>query len=188
MKTLSIIKVTMLATVAGLLTTANVGATLNLGLPAIHINSSNPSDSAIAAAIGISDIGSLLYKTWPPGGDGHESGSLKISYTSDFDPSSGKGTTTITYQPGLGHTVADATCLVIDAGDCSYVWNISNWNGTEDIQIADITPSRWDAICDVEIYGKCATAVPEPSTVVAGALLLVPFGVSVARNLRRKQN
>ena len=28
--------------------------------------------------------------------------------------------------------------------------------------------------------------VPEPTTVLAGALLLLPFGVSAIRNLRRK--
>ena len=31
------------------------------------------------------------------------------------------------------------------------------------------------------------TAVPEPSTYIAGALLLLPFGVSALRSLRRKQ-
>jgi len=29
--------------------------------------------------------------------------------------------------------------------------------------------------------------VPEPSTYIAGALLLLPFGVSALRSLRRKQ-
>ncbi len=31
------------------------------------------------------------------------------------------------------------------------------------------------------------TAVPEPSTYIAGVLLLLPFGVSALRSLRRKQ-
>jgi hypothetical protein len=31
------------------------------------------------------------------------------------------------------------------------------------------------------------TAVPEPSTIIAGALLLVPFGASVVRNMRKNK-
>jgi hypothetical protein len=39
------------------------------------------------------------------------------------------------------------------------------------------------------ISSAASTAVPEPSTVVAGALLLLPFGVSTLRILRKhKQN
>jgi len=33
---------------------------------------------------------------------------------------------------------------------------------------------------------EIASPVPEPSTVIAGALLLLPFGVSTLRSLRRK--
>jgi hypothetical protein len=37
------------------------------------------------------------------------------------------------------------------------------------------------------VYAQPLLAVPEPSTVVAGALLLLPFGVSTLRILRKKQ-
>jgi len=44
----------------------------------------------------------------------------------------------------------------------------------------------WDKASDVnvQVYG---TAVPEPTTMVAGALLLLPFGARTLRMLRKKQ-
>ena len=40
---------------------------------------------------------------------------------------------------------------------------------------------------DYHINSTCDTAVPEPSTYVAGALLLLPFGMSTIRSLRKNK-
>ena len=42
------------------------------------------------------------------------------------------------------------------------------------------------AVCGAAISDVALTAVPEPSTYIAGVLLLLPFGVSSLRSLRRK--
>lgn len=44
----------------------------------------------------------------------------------------------------------------------------------------------WDKASDVNVQVS-GTAIPEPSTVVAGALLLLPFGVSTLRMLRKSR-
>lgn len=89
-------------------------------------------------------------------------------------------------------------------GDCSIVFkcsdgktyscDINNWNGFDDIKCYNL-PRDWQKGCDIEIIckPKCnpppsntpPTCVPEPSTLVAGALLLLPFGISTARILRK---
>jgi hypothetical protein len=50
----------------------------------------------------------------------------------------------------------------------------------------DSNGNGWDKSSDfnVQVFG---TPVPEPTTMVAGALLLLPFGASTLRMLRRKQ-
>ena len=58
-----------------------------------------------------------------------------------------------------------------------------NWTGTSlDITFKDTRP-LWTFIDEVKFDGP---VVPEPTTVLAGALLLLPFGVSTIRSLRRK--
>ena len=77
--------------------------------------------------------------------------------------------------------------------DDAFIWSAS------DAGVFDLTKKiiQGDTI-DFAVYGGYGsgltpleaainvTAVPEPSTMIAGALLLLPFGVSTLRNLRRK--
>jgi hypothetical protein len=56
-----------------------------------------------------------------------------------------------------------------------------NANGAYGVVALNLTDSNGGRIQDV------LAIVPEPSTVVAGALLLLPFGVSTLRILRKKQ-
>ncbi len=81
-------------------------------------------------------------------------------------------------------------------GDCSIVFNckdgksyccdLKNWDGCTQIVCKDLPKDCWNDCKDIEI--RCPkTAVPEPSTVVAGALLLIPFGLSTLRILRKNK-
>ncbi len=63
--------------------------------------------------------------------------------------------------------------------------NVQTW--TSDSNVSSIPPNGgWDKASDinVQVYG---TPVPEPSTVIAGALLLLPFGASTIRKLRKSR-
>ena len=57
---------------------------------------------------------------------------------------------------------------------------------TKDIAFATFGTNSFDTISQVS-QSFHQTAVPEPSTVVAGALLLLPFGVSTLRILRKSK-
>ena len=76
------------------------------------------------------------------------------------------------YQLETEYFTATTTSEMLQFQDLSYL-NYSGYNGS--------TP--WGAV----IGNVVLSAVPEPTTVVAGALLLLPFGMSTLRILRRKQ-
>jgi|GEM_PF-3872815 len=84
-------------------------------------------------------------------------------------------------------------CVVVqDSNNNCYVWDIGkSWNGTDGLDFSDIC-EKGSHITGITCYGDTKTpaatsAVPEPSTIVAGALLLLPLGVSVTRILRRNK-
>ena len=61
-----------------------------------------------------------------------------------------------------------------------------SFNGSWTVSSLEITLTRsawWVFVDEVSFDG--VSAVPEPSTIIAGALLLVPFGVSAIRNSRK---
>ena len=114
-----------------------------------------------------------------------ESGTLAGSYSAFYTPPDGTGSATINWDGG---DFADATYLLIkDGTEGSYVWDISGWDGKEQILVQDVFGQHGDS--HVEFFGTRVpgTAVPEPSTYIAGALLLLPFGVSVLRRVRKVQ-
>lgn len=68
-----------------------------------------------------------------------------------------------------------------------YLW--SSYNRVD----PSLTTTFWNAVnangttrCSQDLIGPAA-AVPEPTTMIAGALLLVPFGVSTLRGLRKNR-
>ena len=69
----------------------------------------------------------------------------------------------------------------------SYVCDLKNWDGKEQIK-CNYNLYNCKDIC---IYGPkpqgSPGAVPEPATVVAGALLLLPLGVGMMRTLRKNK-
>jgi len=83
------------------------------------------------------------------------------------------GTTLGTYTaPGVGFWSTFSTTFV--------------WSGQAPIGVLDLvtTPGGNDFALD----NISLTAVPEPTTIISGALLLLPFGASTLRILRRKQS
>src|SRR5690242_180639 len=126
---------------------------------------------------------------------GNHQGDLANSYNCSYNH------TSINYCGG--DYASQGTCLVLkDWWGGAYVWNICNWNGQDQI---DCHIWRYFGCYDIEVYGHCqtdcnpppcdqppcnpppATCVPEPTTFVAGALLLVPFGVEGIRQMRRRK-
>lgn len=124
-------------------------------------------------------VDSSLYK-W----DGQETGTFKDAYTTST--AGPPQTYIITWD---GPAVADPTYLLIKDGNAgSYLWNISHWDGEGTLTIINTGlaafAAKGEPFSHVELFS--GTPVPEPSTVIAGALLLLPFGVSTLRMLRRK--
>ena len=117
--------------------------------------------------------------------NGRRTGSLCDSYDWTYSPNC------INYRGGDS---AQGVCLVAKDswGNC-YSWNICDWNGIDQI----ICNLGKNFNCrEIDIYGCCKnpcnppppSCVPEPSTLFAGAMLLLPMGVTVARRVyhRRK--
>jgi hypothetical protein len=156
--------------------------------------SKNPTTEQIEAAIpnGGGLLGELLYKVED---DGDESGSLKKSYALSspvFAPLSSWGALDtfpikIIYDGG---DFANPSYLLVKDGNCgSFIFSLSDWDGKEEIDIYNVFyPKKKDmsGTSHIEFFGT-VTAVPEPSTVLAGALLLLPFGISTIRTLRQKR-
>jgi hypothetical protein len=88
------------------------------------------------------------------------------------------------YSTGQSGGGADGLQLLLNvASDGSTsvgTWNTGTGAGTEGY------PAGWDAASDanVQVFG---TPVPEPTTMIAGALLLLPFGASTLRILRKNR-
>lgn len=121
----------------------------------------------------------LLYKA--DVGDSNDDGTFGSSYDTIFsNTSSDPQDATILY---LGGTYMDCSAcyLVVKDGKQSpaqYFYDISNWNGTETIQLTGFWPYK-GAISNVAIWGQ-ATSVPEP-----GTLLL--FGTALAFGALRRR-
>lgn len=141
------------------------------------------------AGLTVGTLPPMLYKSTPEKEDGTEpqfdEGLLKDSYDVDFDPNVEPEKASITHVENTPFfDTTKLTWLLAKDGVSSYVWNITGiWNGTDEIQINDLWSGQ-GAFSHIEIGGA---AVPEPTTVIAGALLLLPFGVSTLRALRNRK-
>jgi hypothetical protein len=157
--------------VVGLLMVPSVKASLTLNLS---------SATYVSGYSAPSSAGSLLYDC---GINGNSGGTLQSSYNCS------SGLKAVNY---VGGTTALGTCFVLECSNGgAYVWNISNWNGTDQINCNFNT--RYFNCKDIQVYGNCKPApkvssVPEPSTLLAGVLLLVPLGVQGFRRLRNRQS
>ena len=85
-----------------------------------------------------------------------------------------------------GHTVTLDTSVASAALTTEYNNMLSALGGnTAPVSSVDwLTPNNGSTTV---FQGLVTSAVPEPATVIAGAAMLLPFGVSVLRMLRRKE-
>jgi len=81
-------------------------------------------------------------------------------------------------QQASGFVSVSGAGIVTATGPISYSATGINWNFS----------SQDPAVDGKFTFSASASTVPEPSTVVAGALLLLPFGISTVRILRKNKN
>lgn len=150
-----------------------------------YLGSDNLGSSGLFSEYGYV-TGGLLYKH-APNETPQETGTLLGSYNTAYFPDN-EGTTSITY---VGGSYANATYLVLKDGSYrdgyggSWVWNLASlgWDGKATINIDDVFGPQGHGISHVEFYGTLvpSSAVPEPSTYLAAALLALPVLAQIRR-------
>jgi hypothetical protein len=89
----------------------------------------------------------------------------------------GSGTVTVTGVDSSGHQVGSAQLALTS----NFQTFIENWQNVITVSFSE------DVTMDNVKLNYAVAAVPEPSTVIAGALLLLPFGASSIRVLRKRR-
>ena len=90
-------------------------------------------------------------------------------------------TASTTLNSGLSQFIGNSTFDLAAALDTTAGWNFSE---TDPGEFGSFNPYAGGTL--QVTYDYTPTAVPEPTTMVAGAMLLLPFGASALRILRRK--
>jgi hypothetical protein len=193
-KTKSMRKLCIVLGLAGILVMPSVQAAIELSLdgeapvdpPKHNPSSANPTVGQIAALFSVSEstVGTSIYKHNVDGAV--EEGVLEYNYTTTFGEPKYSGPITITWDGGEW---ANVSFLVVKDGELgSWIWDLRGlWDGKTTIEIAgDLFPHNqgFKDVSHVEFYG---TPVPEPTTMIAGALLLLPFGLSALRMVRKNK-
>ena len=110
-----------------------------------------------------------------------EEGSFASSYTTTFSNTPSDPSDFLIENVGDPITsCASGTCyLLVKDGQHSpaqYLFDISGWNGTEDIVGTGFWPNR-GAISHVQIFGGPGTSVPEPASLLLLGAGLVCLGI-----------
>ena len=142
--------------------------------------------AAVVLAAGLpSANATIICNSWSQGGS---SGSQLFTYNFQSQTCGGNFANYYTFnqnndQLSCNYTTGPYSGLCNVIIDClngqSYFCSISNWDGHTAIQCQGL-PTGCKNI-------RVCTPVPEPSTIAAGALLLLPVGVSMLRILRRNK-
>jgi hypothetical protein len=121
---------------------------------------------------------SLLYKSDAGGADG---GTYANAYNTTYSNTPTDPSDALINWGGSFYMDCSVCYLLVKDGNqnpAQYLFDISSWNGTDDIELKGFWPAN-GAISNVQILGT-ATRVPEPSTIA-----LVAFGFA-ALSLRRR--
>ena len=170
----------------GAATNAHATLTLTTSNAAFHdTGSSDLSDSQIATDLGISlsALGTDQFNT-----DG-KTGSFYNDYSLSPNVSQALPIT-ISY---VGPNAMAATYIYVkDGSSGSYLFNLGStgtgaldWNGTDSIYITDLFGKGSGDLSHIEIFEGQGQSIPEPSTIFTASLLLIPFGISAMRVLRK---
>jgi hypothetical protein len=138
---------------------------------------SNCEPSCVNTVFGDTSTLSLLYKADVGSTD---SGLFASSYSTTFLNSALDPSGALLSFTG-GPAIDCLSCyLAIKDGNQSpgyYFFNLSAWNGTESISLADFWP-RQGAISHISIWGTTSASVPEPATLGLFGLGLLGVGLS----------
>lgn len=150
--------------------------------------------SVVAVTVTTTANATLICNAWNSGGSTSQSiyncsfsgGSPGGSYVTSYNchDYSFQNYCTISYTGGNNYQ--GNCCIVFTCyNGKSYYCDLNNWNGKDSIQCDDIPYDCKDIyVCQIP-PGDTRSSVPEPSTVLAGALLLIPLGISTLRILRK---
>ena len=143
--------------------------------------------SALAATVAVTAKAQIICNNWGSGGStgqciydcNFSNGSYGGSYGTSYDCYSHNNYCTINFTGGNSY---QGPCSIVFTcyNGTSYYCEVNNWNGKEPIQCDNIPPN-----CNGVYVCPSRAPVPEPSTWLAGALLLVPLGFSAARTFRK---
>lgn len=138
---------------------------------------SNPDAADISAITGFTS--ELLYKD-NVGGAEEGMANFMASYDTTYtDTATDPANAFLTFTGG--DVMTDASWLLVKDGNHApswYLFDISGWNGTEDIQMLDFWPAQ-GAISHISIFGSTSTSVPEASSIYLLAFGLVGlFGMA----------
>ncbi len=114
----------------------------------------------------------LLWKGETDKGSAGQDGSLEDSYLWNADSPANGGT--IDYVGGEPAASCPTCLLIVKDGNseiAQYLFDLGNWDGTEQIMLSGFWPDKRDAISNVAIWGGMAQ-IPEP-----GALMLLSLGL-----------
>lgn len=147
--------------------------------------------SVLAVAVTITAKAQIICNNWGSGGStggsiyncNFSTGSYGGSYGTSYNcyDNSRNNYCTINFTGGNSYQGACSVVFTCYNG-VSYYCNINNWDGKETIQCDNIPLGcKGVEVCQ---YPSRAP-VPEPSTILAGALLLIPLGISTARMFRK---
>jgi len=147
------------------------------------LNGDNPGSDEIAFAQHLLDLpAGTVNDSYvdPISGNAHIYNTSSTEYSGTL--TKGIEGTTVTVASGWEYAIAK-----YDGKNAGYVLF---YLGGSDATLPQYSYSIWGGnSCQYAISGYTtfnATAVPEPTTIIAGALLLLPFGASAMRILRRK--
>jgi hypothetical protein len=147
----------------------------------------NPTSAQIAAAAGVTvaALGPLIYEAAPDNNSpsAAEAGVVAPNYDTFFLPAAGTGDLKVSW---AGGAIANATFfLAKDGNEGSYLWDISGWNGTDDIFLTSPFSSG-KRFSHIEFFGTSeggTTNVPDGGS---SALLLGVAVIGLASVARRR--
>ena len=163
-------------------TSATSGSDFNYTHGPAHTGSYEASFGAITSGSSLSTLDTISQSLATVAG--HE---YQISYwldTADGDP---RGAGEVQFISSFGSdTLQNLNPPAITAGYTEYTFDAEATANSTTLSFSGKSVSGWIELDDVSAVDLGPAAVPEPTTIIAGASMLLPFGASALRMLRKK--